>query len=102
MATQTKSDPITDSVRGRRRASWPTFSEKTAAAEQGGQRGVSVVIREAVVDAGRHVRDRPPAPVKIEWVAGIGSLQADATRQFVRDLHTQHGSLRAKCGLPLA
>ncbi|HEY1521288.1 MAG TPA: hypothetical protein VGF91_33005 [Solirubrobacteraceae bacterium] len=82
MATQTKSDPITDSVQeATERVA--EFREKTAAASKQASEACLSSYESAVVTLADTYEDAT-GTANVEWVAGIGSMQADVARQIVR------------------
>ena len=82
MTTQTKSDPITNSVQeATERVA--EIREKTAAASKQTSEAYLSSCESAVVKLADTYEEAAGA-ANVEWVAGIGSLQADVTRQIVR------------------
>jgi hypothetical protein len=82
MATQTKSDPITDSVQeAASRVS--VFGEQALAASKKATE-VYLSSYESSVVTLADAYEQATGATKVDWVASIGSQQADATRQIVR------------------
>lgn len=82
MTTQTKSDPITDSVQEAARR-LTQFGETTAAASKEASEAYLSSYESSVATLA-DAYEQATGAVKVEWVAGIGSLQSDMTRQIVR------------------
>lgn len=82
MATQTKSDPITDSVQEAARG-FTQLREKTAAASKQASEAYLSSYESAVVTlAGKY--EEAAGATNVDWVADIGTQQADMTRQIVQ------------------
>jgi hypothetical protein len=82
MPTQTKSDPITDSVQeAATRVS--EFGEQAQAATKKATEAYLSSYETAVVRFA-DAYEQATGASKVDWVATIGSQQADATRQIVR------------------
>ena len=82
MATQTKSDPITDSVQNAAERV-TELREKSAAASKQASEAYLSSYESAVVTLADTYEEATGA-ANVEWVAGIGSQQADVARQIVR------------------
>jgi hypothetical protein len=82
MATQTKSDPITESVEAATERVADLHEKAVASSKKASEGYLSSY--ENVVVALADTYEKATGATKIEWVASIGSLQADATREFAR------------------
>lgn len=82
MATQTKSDPITVSVQEAERG-LTELREKTAAASKQASEAYLSSYESAVVTMADKYEEATGA-TNVDWVADIGSRQADVTRQIVQ------------------
>ncbi len=80
MATQT--DPITDSVQQAERALTQVREKTAAASKQASEAYLSSYESAVVTLADKY--EEATGGTNVEWVTGIGSLQADVTRQIVR------------------
>jgi hypothetical protein len=82
MPTQTKSDPITDSVQGAARGLTEYGEQAVAASKKATEAYLSSYESSMVKLADAY--EQAISATKVDWVASIGSQQADATRQIVR------------------
>jgi hypothetical protein len=82
MPTQTKSDPITDSVQ-EAAARVSEFGEQALAANKQATEAYVSSYETAVVTLA-DAYEQATGATKVDWVASMGSQQADATRQVVR------------------
>ena len=82
MATQTKSDPITESVEAAAERVADLHEKSVASSKKASEAYLSSYEKAVVALADTY--EKATGASKIEWVASIGSLQADATRQFAR------------------
>ncbi len=82
MPTQSKSDPITDSVQeATERVS--ELREKAVAQSKKASEAYLSSYEQAVVKLADQY-EKATSATNIEWVVSIGSLQADATREIAR------------------
>jgi hypothetical protein len=82
MPTQSKSDPITDSVQeATQRVS--ELHEKAVAQSKKASEAYLSSYEQAVVSLADQY-EKATSASNVEWVVSIGSLQADATREFAR------------------
>jgi hypothetical protein len=82
MATQPKSDPITESVEAAAERV-ADLHEKSVASSRKASEAYLLSYEKAVV-ALADTYEKATGASKIEWVASIGTLQADATRELAR------------------
>jgi hypothetical protein len=82
MATQSKSDPIIDTVEAAAERV-AELQEKSLASSKKASEAYLQSYEKAVV-ALADSYEKATGATKIEWVASIGSLQARATREFAR------------------
>ncbi len=82
MPTQTKSDPITESVEAAAERVADLHEKSVASGKKASEAYLSSY--EKVVVALADTYEKATGASNIEWVASIGSLQADATREFAR------------------
>ena len=82
MATQTKSDPITDAAQGTADRV-AEFRENAARASKQASEAWLASYESSVIKLADGYEEAAGA-TKVEWVAGIGRLQADVTREIVR------------------
>jgi hypothetical protein len=82
MATQTKSDPITESVEAAAERVADLHKKSVASSKKASEAYLSSYEKAVVALADTY--EQASGASKIEWVASIGSLQADATREFAR------------------
>ena len=82
MPTQTKSDPITESVEAATERV-ADLQQKSVASSKKASEAYLASYENAVV-ALADTYEKATGASKIEWVVSIGSLQADATREFAR------------------
>lgn len=82
MATQTKSDPITDSVSAATERVEELREKAVAAGKKTSETYLSSYEKAVVGLADTY--EKATAAVKIDWVASLGSLQADTTREIAR------------------
>jgi hypothetical protein len=82
MPTQTKSDPITESVEAAAERVADLHEKSVASSKKASEAYLSSY--EKVVVALADTYEKATGASNIEWVASIGSLQADATREFAR------------------
>ena len=82
MPTQTKSDPITESVEAAAERVANLHEKSVASSKKASEAYLSSY--EKVVVALADTYEKATGASNIEWVASIGSLQADATREFAR------------------
>jgi hypothetical protein len=81
MATQ-KSDPITESVEAAAQRVADLQEKSVAQSKKASEAHLSSYEKAVVALADTY--EKATGASKIEWVASIGSLQADATREFAR------------------
>ena len=82
MPTQTKSDPITESVEAAAERVADLQQKSVASSKKASE--VYLSSYEKAVVALADTYEKATGASKIEWVVSIGSLQADATREFAR------------------
>jgi hypothetical protein len=82
MPTQTKSDPITESVEAAAERVADLHEKSVASSKKASEAYLSSYEKTVVALADTY--EKATGATKIEWVASIGSLQADATREFAR------------------
>ena len=82
MPAQTKSDPITESVDAAAERVADIHEKSVATTKKASEAYLSSY--EQAVLALADTYEKATGATKIEWVASIGSLQADATREFAR------------------
>jgi hypothetical protein len=82
MPTQTKSDPITESVEAAAERVADLHEKSVASSKKASE--VYLSSYEKAVVALADTYEKATGATNIEWVASIGSLQADATREFAR------------------
>ncbi|HEY2651805.1 MAG TPA: hypothetical protein VGI50_07790 [Solirubrobacteraceae bacterium] len=82
MATQTKSDPITDATQ-EAADRVAEFRENAAQASKQASDAWLASYESSVIKFADSYEQAAGA-MNVEWVAGIGSLQADVTREIVR------------------
>jgi hypothetical protein len=82
MATQSKSNPVVDSVE----AATERFADLNEKAVASSKKASEVYLAsyEKTVVALADTYEKATGATKIEWVASLGSLQADATREITR------------------
>jgi hypothetical protein len=80
--TQSKSNPITDSVDAATER-FADLNEKAVASSKKASEAYLASYEKAVV-ALADTYEKATGATKIEWVASLGSLQADATREITR------------------
>jgi hypothetical protein len=89
MPTQTKSDPITESVQEAAERAADLHEKAVASSKKASEAYVSSYVKAVVTLADTY--EKATGASNIEWVASIGSLQADATREFA---HAYASSVR--------
>ena len=82
MATQTNSDPITDSFEAAAERVADLQEKSVASSKKASDAYLSSYEKAVVALADTY--EKTTGASKIEWVASIGSLQADATRELAR------------------
>ncbi len=82
MTTQTKSDPITDSLQDAASRISLFGEQALAASKQSTEACLSSHESSVVTLADAY--EQATGATKVDWLASIGSQQADATRQIVR------------------
>ena len=82
MPTQTKSDPITEPVQDAAERVADLNEKAVATTKKASEAYLSSYEKAVVTLADTY--EKATSATKIEWVASIGSLQADATRQITR------------------
>jgi hypothetical protein len=82
MPTQTKSDPVTDSVEAATERAAELHEKSVAASKKASE--VYLSSYEKAVVALADTYEKATGASNIEWVVSVGTLQADATREFVR------------------
>ena len=82
MATQTKSDPIADSVQAAAERVADLHEKSVASTKKASEAYLSSYEKTVVALADTY--EKATGATNIEWVASIGGLQADATREFAR------------------
>ncbi|MBV9607180.1 MAG: hypothetical protein JO027_18845 [Solirubrobacterales bacterium] len=82
MATQTKSDTIIDSVEAAAERVADLQEKSVATSKKASEAYLSSYEKAVVALADTY--EKATGASKIEWVASIGSLQADATRELAR------------------
>jgi hypothetical protein len=89
MPTQAKSDPITDSVQEATERAADLREKAIASTKQASEAYLSSYEKAVVTLADTY--EKATGATNIDWVASIGSLQADASRQIV---HAYANSVR--------
>ncbi len=82
MATHTKSDPITESVQAAAERAADLHEKSLASSRKASEAYLSSYEKAVVALADTY--EKATGASRIEWVASIGSLQADATRELTR------------------
>jgi hypothetical protein len=82
MPSQTKSDPITESVEAAAERVADLQEKSVARSKKASEAYLSSYERAVVALADSY--EKAAGATHIEWVASLGSLQADATREFAR------------------
>jgi hypothetical protein len=82
MATHTKSDPITESVEAAAERAADLREKSVATSKKASEAYLSSYEKAVVALADTY--EKATGATKIDWVASIGSLQADSTREFAR------------------
>ena len=82
MATQTKSDSITDSVQAAAERVMDLHEKSVASSKKATESYLSSYEKTVVAVADTY--EQATAATRVESVASIGSLQADATREIAR------------------
>jgi hypothetical protein len=82
MATQPKSDPITESVEAAAERVADLHEKSVASSKKASEAYLSSYEKAVVALADTY--EKATGASKIEWVASVGSLQADATRELAR------------------
>ena len=82
MATQTKSDSITDSVQAAAERVMDLHEKSVASSKKASEAYLSSYEKAVVALADTY--EKATGATKIDWVVSIGSLQAGATREFAR------------------
>jgi hypothetical protein len=82
MPTQTKADPITESVEAAAERVANLHEKSVASSKKASEAYLSSYEKAVVALADTY--EKATASTNIEWVASIGSLQAGATREFTR------------------
>lgn len=80
--TKTQADPITESVQAAAERVADLHEKSVASSKKASE--VYLSSYEKAVVALADTYEKATGASKIEWVASIGSLQADATREFAR------------------
>lgn len=82
MATQTKSDPIIDSVEAAAERVADLHEKSVASSKKASDAYLSSYEKAVVALADTY--EKATGATKIEWLASVGSLQASATRELTR------------------
>lgn len=82
MPTQTKPDPITESVEAAAERVADLQQKSLASSKKASEAYLSSYEKAVVALADTY--EKATGASKIEWLASIGSLQADATRELAR------------------
>ena len=91
MATQTKSDPITESVQNAAQRVAELNEKAVATGKKASEAYLSSFEKTVITLADTY--EKATGASNIEWVASIGSQQADATRQITRAYTSALGEL---------